>query len=601
VDADNELNVYVNAGSGWILQVDPTDYDVTSSSGALQVTFTSGLSADDGVKAEILFEDADEEATEYKYTVNNMFADFAADYTSVFGPVGTVDGKYLRGLYSDYVQIAEVTAVAGTVTTLRTKKEIAASYIFPVTTATPNTNATYDINPNGFYTYRVAVKQQQQEYYNVYLPGIVDGYPLEADEKEQGETAFITLTSDNINKVPRDLQEVGPLDDQFNSDARMWGRVTNTDDGKMEQYIPTINSDKVDLIGTVADVFPDVATGTSAGEINQYALFDFVSKPNIGKIATEGAIGITEDEYVAPVGSNPYPANTNLAVYETTPVMSALELFYETSTAGLVSDINYNIKNNTTEITGSTIEAAGGGFDEADASGTTITNEFYPTALTGNVTDTTATLLSVCSKYTNGLLNQNNRASEFVLVPHASNGSYKINTAATFYAGENNATANFFEFTIQFTQSDGVTVNQSYNTTLTNVDPVITANSSIPEPIDIAGTDKVVFNSITTGIGPTGVNGSANTLFNYLFPRQTGAGWSLSSLSINSGGAITTGIENYFIIPQQSAKADNSAYGLQVKSAPGYTLVSGDTFDLTCKLTDALGADATIVVDFIIE
>ena len=71
-------------------------------------------------------------------------------------------------------------------------------------------------NPLGWYSYKMVVKQQEQSYYNVYLPTILNGYPQ--DVNSGGPTtyttvtdeAYITLFSDNINKVPRDLQEVGP-------------------------------------------------------------------------------------------------------------------------------------------------------------------------------------------------------------------------------------------------------------------------------------------------------------------------------------------------------------------------------------------------------
>ena len=583
--AGNTLNVYVNSGSGWELQTlgGSDDYTVTSSSGALEITFTSGLVGTSVAKAEILFG-----GTDYKYTVNNMFASFATAYVGVFGT--TADGKYLRGLYKDYTQITNVSALVGTVISIKTKDEIAASYIFPVTTATPKTNATYDINPNGFYTYRVAVKQQQQEYYNVYLPGVVNGYPILGNTDEQNETAFITLVSDNINKVPRDLQEVGPLDDQFNSDTRMWGRVTNiTADN--EQYFPNINSDKVELIGTVPDVFPGltIADPPVAGDINQYAIFDYVSKPNLGKVSTQSAIGLTETSYTS-TGS-PYSANMKLAVYETAPVTSALELFWETSTAGLISDLNYDIINATDEITGSTIEAAAGGFDEADASGTVITEDFKPTVKGATIATATAILLSVNSKYENGILNPNNRASEFILESGSATGSHKISTASTFYAGEDNATANYFEFTIQYTNL-GIIVNQSYNTTLTNIDPLITLNTTPLAPS--SGTDVEIFNSITpvlgTTYGPTGTNGSVNTSEYYLFPRQTGAGWTITELFIGATEIALASIGDYFTVTQQGKIEANTGYGLQVKSVPTYTLVAGTIFKFKFSLKDALGA-----------
>ena len=33
------------------------------------------------------------------------------------------------------------------------------------------------INDLGWYSYRIVVKQTEQDYYNVYLPGILNGYP----------------------------------------------------------------------------------------------------------------------------------------------------------------------------------------------------------------------------------------------------------------------------------------------------------------------------------------------------------------------------------------------------------------------------------------
>jgi hypothetical protein len=76
-----------------------------------------------------------------------------------------------------------------------------------------------DYNPLGWYTFKVVVKQTEQEYYNVYLPGIMAAYPNDTT-LEVGKTSHIALISDNINKVPRDLNEVGPDQDQFRSSVK---------------------------------------------------------------------------------------------------------------------------------------------------------------------------------------------------------------------------------------------------------------------------------------------------------------------------------------------------------------------------------------------
>ena len=68
--------------------------------------------------------------------------------------------------------------------------------------------ADVDYNPLGWYSYKIVVKQTEQEYYNVYIPGIMSAYP-EDFTLELGKTSHTVLINDNINKVPRDLNEVG--------------------------------------------------------------------------------------------------------------------------------------------------------------------------------------------------------------------------------------------------------------------------------------------------------------------------------------------------------------------------------------------------------
>ena len=108
-------------------------------------------------------------------------------------------------------------------------------------------------NPLGWYSYKVVVKQQEQEYYNVYLPGFVNGLPIQNKlwngvpystlggagnannsspavtdiETERNKIFFSTVLSDNINKIPRNLQEVGPTDEEFNSDELLYIRINN--------------------------------------------------------------------------------------------------------------------------------------------------------------------------------------------------------------------------------------------------------------------------------------------------------------------------------------------------------------------------------------
>jgi hypothetical protein len=91
-------------------------------------------------------------------------------------------------------------------------------------------------NPLGWYSYKIVVKQVEQDYYNVYSAGAMKDLPFNyitslpptgASPVEEN-TSFITLLNDNINKIPRDLSEVGPQDKTFRSSVKLYGRVMNT-------------------------------------------------------------------------------------------------------------------------------------------------------------------------------------------------------------------------------------------------------------------------------------------------------------------------------------------------------------------------------------
>jgi len=312
-----------------------------------------------------------------------------------------------------------------------------------------------DYNPLGWYSYKIVVKQTEQEYYNVYLPGIMAAYPQNTS-LEINKTSHTVLINDNINKVPRDLNEVGPDQKQFRSSVRLFGRVENTNlsgtqyvsntlnlqnPAKMnDQYYSDNQSHTVSTISTLQDLFdynpndrpspsyfpqfylldsnPLVARLSTANKIGQIATLNYnpgeaqifsgqdVDYPiwngtppgnipikNIsGNVATNmivTGIGIPEGTYVATfnaattgvpakIGLNnavvlsqddvlyfapgreltlgnrelTIPGIQYLSVYETEPVNSLLDIFWETTTTGIISDLNTLILNSS--------DAAGG-------------------------------------------------------------------------------------------------------------------------------------------------------------------------------------------------------------------------------------------------
>ena len=325
-------------------------------------------------------------------------------------------------------------------------------------------------NPLGWYSYKMVVKQQEQSYYNVYLPTILNGYPqdvfrgtelsegpgaltdsittnqtdfnagtytgevgvtagyttsgsgtgliisvivsatsnsaqtvtvvnggtgfsagdtitvngallgsatgnlvitIQASDlntyKVSTDQAHITLFSDNINKVPRDLQEVGPQDVQFSSSVRLFGRVWNegflTNSGRTNlQYFPSNIGDEVILIGDRDEIgldktengdeyysspfysIPTDGVGDNPGDGSALK----GANPYIGRVSTIDRIGalgggdLTTDP--------PYETVTNLMVrlnvYETAPTFSNLDIFWESSTSGLISELNRSVEQN---------------------------------------------------------------------------------------------------------------------------------------------------------------------------------------------------------------------------------------------------------------
>jgi hypothetical protein len=157
--------------------------------------------------------------------------------------------------------------------------------------------ASLNYNPTGWYSYKIVVKQTEQDYYNVYLPGIMAAYPNDAT-LELGNTSHAVLINDNINKVPRDLNEVGPEQRQFRSSVQLFGRVENTSvsvtspnvGDSNTQYYPGRSSDTVSTISTVNDLFD--YNPISPDQPNYFPQFyDLNSNPLIARISTESKIG----------------------------------------------------------------------------------------------------------------------------------------------------------------------------------------------------------------------------------------------------------------------------------------------------------------------
>jgi hypothetical protein len=136
-----------------------------------------------------------------------------------------------------------------------------------------------------------------------------------------------------------------------------------------------------------------------------------------------------------------------LSIYETNPTESLLDIFWETGTVGLLSDLNTDIItgfDGPTSFTATNIELL-----ESDASGHYITDPFFPQSNTGAAFDaanpTTATM-SVVSVREGTIAN-----NYFTLEQDPVLKSYRIKTTAEFVYLDDSITQDKFTFSIQVT------------------------------------------------------------------------------------------------------------------------------------------------------
>ena len=421
-------------------------------------------------------------------------------------------------------------------------------------------------NPLGWYSYKIVVKQNEQEYYNVYFPGVLLG-----TTSFSGGTAptadfpigHIMLHGDNINKIPRDLTEVGPEQKLFrsgekketmsldtltlgllipsitedsnsdpsmieNSSVEIYPRVYNRSNVNTRQAYPftsgiELKPDEVVTIGTLTDM-GEAATVATGAAISNTNFYEASSNPLIARIRLQDITnGVTEGTML-PVFS----------VYETKPIRSNIDIYWETSTCGIISELNTAIATNNIE------ECNGWGYlnncsgtanqaffntdtvpkintvtwTEAKGGGFALTDDFVPAygpsggvPGAGFITDNTVVLAKAVNGKGDDVTNLFTLTSSQCGSPTQVN-VYKINTAASpdlWYRAD--PLYNQFTFTMK------VTENTSGIVTMKELGPLFLQNA-IPT-VNPSGATSV---SITTSGGLitkiTGTNGSASSTSN---------------------------------------------------------------------------------------
>jgi len=439
-------------------------------------------------------------------------------------------------------------------------------------------------NPLGWYSYKVVVKQTEQEYYNVYVPGAIAGNITWSKKEEITKTfqsavgatftlnnatdlqpgmtviknnkstgVFITNTAaapnidlsedisdlysnnseivfqqityptylnpyttsnivlfgDNINKVPRDLNKVGPTDRIYASDVRLFNRVNPIYDGSIPLFYNTQHTFASPLVGDEAvsiRPFRDLGewtlqssryypvtnqyNGTSAtanakiGAEKLQLFYKSEDNPFIATLTTNSLIGVNPILSTALANNADTYTNRNLGVFETEPTTSLLDIFWETSTSGLISDLNNEVASGSlgpadfSQITFNLTEAmpkltqVTNFFELVDANGNTI-NDASQVNMTGlTVVDGTGAP----------------RNGDFTLIADvtAPNVRFAIQTNNKFYYGSDADTRESYTFTINCI-ANGVTNTLSFNGQLSNITPFVSNDIITLSDIDNNG------------------------------------------------------------------------------------------------------------------
>jgi len=680
--------------------------------------------------------------------------------------IPTVD-SYLRGQFTDYVKVTNVVPVVGFITwVVTTEGQVNDIYRFDqVNASAPNTKFAYNINPIGWYSYKVVVKQQEQQYYNSYLPGMLNAYPADQTSDssvkyiqsatgrtnagtsssiitltdsftledliigmtatnvttafsngtpvivtdisglgsggtvtvtvnqsvnygnlntilftatqaliehgvnttsfpvdEDNKTAHVVLINDNINKIPRDLQEVGPDQKQYRSSVELFGRVENfgqtdliasgntinppavsiktneftydatTVDGQLiavykagdslqaenggpatgQQAYPSgwikdtvIVSNTIDSatnIGTIIFSPSQILYGVGAG--NPTDSFSFLREENRQyfperKADTVNTISTARDLDFLPnsidnirgtAALNFYQLDTNplvaristvkgigafaaemspfLSVYETKPVESQLDIFWETATTGYISDLNldvltgfdgavnftatnYNHKENQ--------DASGVGTVTGAADSKYITDNFFARDLQGNqISNATMQLVEV--KDLDGV----DRTSDFGIEAQAIPGAYRliIQPGASFVFNRNANTAENYEFTIEV------------------------------EPAGLPPVELPTFGRLQN-IKPEIVNGCS-----FYDSQTTQAGENLPTIeAINGSFDLNRNTENIFfeIIPGAGTQYFQIDQNGEISLDPSAGIIPIGFYSLDIKITDAFAGGSALI------
>jgi len=479
-----------------------------------------------------------------------------------------------------------------------------------------------ETNPLGYHSYRIVVKQQEQDYYNVYTPGALAGEliwdaAVSNDENlkvydpgspssnppvpPSGVTAniedylptfhsksritLLNIFGDNINKIPRELSEVNGNDTTFNSRVLLYNRVnpiySSSNGSYNTQSIVSKQGEKVVSIEPFKELgswtttkgilfpssdpdkkhdipqpfYPYFVTTDDVGNPPGYEyyfydiFFNASANPFIAKIETDFKIGATPEYKKEPIDTTTSTATSDIAtaktnierawqdlgIFETEATKSALDIYFESSTSGLITDFNLDVSGSYPGgiFDGTNKTALGQNIQYIHTEGLdSSTDSPKDATLSLQLTDPSGGIIS--SSFTAQILqvldgNGNNRNSDFIITQPTTT-TFKIqSTSKEVFLSDSSVRENY-TFNLTFTDTSnpssplwvGAFPLQLNNCQLQNVAPSFTTQ---PTPIATNTYEKTIYvpgqlqaknilSIVTSNTVPTGyvkaVNGSAD-------------------------------------------------------------------------------------------
>ena len=293
-------------------------------------------------------------------------------------------------------------------------------------------------NVLGYLSYKVVVQQKEQEYYNVLTPGstagriVLDGAlgsstdpSLGLNYNDSASVSNIVLFGDNINKVPKELKDVGPTESVFGSETLLYPRVVTqyisnpTNYGGWdynpvnENWLPATalsESSQVSFYSelTVNSILSFKDLGDWVSQKNLYGAnssypnngtkwFDPLylgasANPFVAQLETSFLIGYSPSRQAQPNFFGDKTFSNNLNIFETNPVKSELDIYWESSTSGSIEELNKSINDGQISGIGINIgtptqppQAVSFTFSEQTIENTQICNEFAIIDSNGNL------------------------------------------------------------------------------------------------------------------------------------------------------------------------------------------------------------------------